>query len=321
MTTEHFYPESLDDEYMDIMRLMDNLSTVKIKIKVRKALIYKRSKSEHKTKVDEDYIASTSEEVIHLEEQKKKLQDKIASFPPLPVLPPPAPLIKISGTVDEISYTKALACFDVGAYTTMQEQLERKRRRDNIGTSVAMVAQVLAGSAPHVGKTDNVWQREKSVYVQGKIDGKPFSGWVTEADIQPGERIDMAAMPEGEGYLVYAILVPERDVAFLPPKCYRGKTSTGISDYIKSFTIAYILLSPFSIIILCASLDFFNTLLFSVIFTMFVGLPANWLGNKKRMPHWLFFNKIDDALHLDGFNITDAKHLGVFKKEGKKNKC
>ncbi|EEN5780001.1 hypothetical protein GL392_26185, partial [Salmonella enterica] len=70
MTTEHFYPESLDDEYMDIMHLMDDLSTVKIDIKVRKASIYKYRQSEHQSKEREDYFSSSEKEVIYLEEQK-----------------------------------------------------------------------------------------------------------------------------------------------------------------------------------------------------------------------------------------------------------
>lgn len=301
MTTEHFYPESLDDEYMDIMHLMDDLSTANIKIKVRKTSIYKRSKSEHKTKVDEDYITSTGEEVIHLEEQKKRLEVKIDSFPPLPVLPPPEPLIKISGTVDEITCTKALACFDVGAYTTMQEQLERKRRRDSIGTSAAMVAQVLAGSAPHVGKTDNVWQRDKSVYVQGKIDGKPFAGWVETVDVQPGEQVMMAAVPDGDGYMIYAIAVPGKNIVYLPPKCRRSKKSGIISDNIRAIAMMHVVLSPFFIIILFMSREFLNSFLFIFIASIFLGPIIKYRIDKREGPYWEFFQKIDDVLHLDGY--------------------
>ena len=317
MTTEHFYPESLDDEYMDIMRLMDNLSTVKIKIKVRKALIYKRSKSEHKTKVDEDYIALTSEEVIHLEEQKKRLQEKIASFPPLPVLPPPAPLIKVSGTVDEISYTKALACFDVGAYTTMQEQLERKRRRDSIGTSAAMVAQVLAGSAPHVGKTDNVWQRDKSVYVQGKIDGKPFAGWVETADVQPCEQVMMAAVPGGDGLIIYAIAVPEKNIVYLPPKCRRSKKNGIVRDNIRAIAMMHLVLSPFFVALLFISGEFFDSLLFIFISSLFLGPVIKWRIDRREGSYWAFFQKIDDVLHLDGYT---AMSLWKLKKAEANNK-
>lgn len=301
MATQYYRADSLNDEYMDIMNLSDDLSSVNINIRVSKAAIYKYSQSERKSQYEDDYFASSREEIIYLEALKKQLEEKIDSFPPGPVLPPPAPLIKVSGTIDEITYTKALTCFDVGVYTTMQEQLERKRNRDNIGTSVAMVAQVLAGSAPHVGKTDNVWQRDKSVYVQGKIDGKPFSGWVETADVQPGEQVMMAAVPDGDGYMIYAIAVPEKNIVYLPPKCWSGKSRGGLSHYIKSMAIAYLFLSPFFIAILCKTAELINTLIFSVTFTVFIVLPATWLGNRKRQPHWFFFKKIDDVLHLDGY--------------------
>ena len=306
MTTEHFYPESLDDEYMDIMHLMDDLSTVKIDIKVRKASIYKYRQSEHQSKEREDYFSSSEKEVVYLEELKKRLEAKIDSFPPGPELPPPAPLIKVSGIIDEITYTKALACFDVGVYTTMQEQMVRKRNRDNIGTSVAMVAQVLAGSAPHVGKTDNVWQRDKSVYVQGKIDGKPFAGWVETVDVQSGEQVMMAAVPDGDGYMIYAIAVPEKNIVYLPPKCWSGKNRGGLSHYIKALAIAYLFLSPFFMAILCKTAELINTLIFSVAFTAFIVLPATWLGNRKRQPYWFLFKKIDDVLHLDGYKADHS---------------
>ncbi|WAH52859.1 hypothetical protein LMA04_02025 [Pseudescherichia vulneris] len=303
MTTEHFYPESLDDEYMDIMRLMDDLSTVKIDVKVRKASIYKYRQSEHQSKEREDYFSSSEKEVVYLEELKKRLEAKIDSFPPGPELPPPAPLIKVSGIIDEITYTKALTCFDVGAYTTMREQLERKRNRDNIGTSVAMVAQVLAGSAPHVGKTDNVWQRDKSVYVQGKIDGKPFAGWVETANVQPGEQVMMAAVPDGDGYMIYAIAVPERKDVFLPPKCRSGKGWYGYKTYFLSYLI---LLSPFFIWGVIASKKILLSLGWYLSCSVFLGLVSRWQIIRKDRVYWELFKRIDDVLHLDGYKADHS---------------
>lgn len=313
MTTEHFYPESLDDEYMDIMRLMDDLSTVKIDIKVRKASIYKYRQSGQQNREREDYFSCSENEIVHLEEQKKRLEAKIDSFPLGPVLPPPAPLIKVSGIIDEITYTKALTCFDVGAYTTMQEQLERKRNRDNIGTSVAMIAQVLAGSAPHVGKTDNVWQREKSVYVQGKIDGKPFWGWVADADVQPGEQVEMAVIEEDEGYQIYAIHVPCRNIAFLPPKCQRGSNNVA-KDYFKAIAAMYMLLFLIFIFPMTRSGEFIGSLVIYSIFSVVLGSIVFYRVTKRSRPYWDFFKKIDDVLHLDGFGMTKANPIGVFTK-------
>ncbi|KMV32389.1 putative type VI secretion system effector [Franconibacter pulveris] len=301
MTTQYYRADSLNDEYMDIMNLSDDLSSVNINIRVSKAAIYKYSQSERKSQYEDDYFSSSREEIIYLEALKKQLEEKIDSFPPGPVLPPPAPLIKVSGTIDEITYTKALTCFDVGAYTTMQEQLERKRNRDNIGTSVAMVAQVLAGSAPHVGKTDNVWQRDKSVYVQGKIDGKPFAGWVETVDVQPGEQVMMAAVPDGDGYMIYAIAVPGKNIVYLPPKCRRSKKSGIISDNIRAIAMMHVVLSPFFIIILFMSREFLNSFLFIFIASVFLGPIIKYRIDRREGPYWAFFQKIDDVLHLDGY--------------------
>lgn len=303
MIKQKYFLSSLDDEYLDLVDLLDDLSMVNSDIKFRKKSNYKYSQSERKSKIDDDKFASYTQAIIQLEEQKKRLEAKIDSFPPLPVLPPPEPLIKISGTIDEITYTKALACFDVGAYTTMREQLERKRNRDNIGTSVAMVAQVLAGSAPHVGKTDNVWQRDKSVYVQGKIDGKPFAGWVETADVQPGEQVMMAAVPDGDGYMIYAIAVPERKDVFLPPKCRSGKGWYGYKTY---FLSCLILLSPFFIWGVIASKKILLSLGWYLSCSVFLGLVSRWQIIRKDRVYWDFFKKIDDVLHLDGYKADHS---------------
>ena len=317
MIKQKYFLSSLDDEYLDLVDLLDDLSTVNSDIKFRKKSNYKYSQSERKNKIDDDKFASYSQAIIELEEQKKRLQEKIASFPPLPVLPPPAPLIKVSGTVDEISYTKALACFDVGAYTTMQEQLERKRRRDSIGTSAAMVAQVLAGSAPHVGKTDNVWQRDKSVYVQGKIDGKPFAGWVETADVQPGEQVMMAAVPGGDGLIIYAIAVPEKNIVYLPPKCRRSKKNGIVRDNIRAIAMMHLVLSPFFVALLFISGEFFDSLLFIFISSLFLGPVIKWRIDRREGSYWAFFQKIDDVLHLDGYT---AMSLWKLKKAEANNK-
>ncbi|MGV3344947.1 putative type VI secretion system effector [Enterobacteriaceae bacterium LUAb1] len=153
------------------------------------------------------------------------LGEKIETFPPLPVLPPPSPLIKISGVIEEVTFTRAMACFEAEVYSTVRDKLERKRQRDNIGALVAMTAQALTGTPPHAMINEGKPSKLKCLYVKGKIDGKTFSGWFGMTDIRPGDRVEIAAAPVGDEYLAYAIASPERGTISLTPGCNESISS------------------------------------------------------------------------------------------------
>ncbi|MFU0920978.1 putative type VI secretion system effector [Kluyvera sichuanensis] len=173
----------------------------------------------------QDYIQESSDALAWSIALKKRLEEEIARFPPLPVLPPPEPLVKISGVVEEVTFTKGMICFDAEVYSTVRDELERKRQRDNIGGLVAMTAQALAGSQPHAMFNSGELKKQKSIHVKGKIDGKSFSGWFGMTDIRPGDRVEMAAMPDGDNYLIYAIINVSRGTISVTPQCTIGKSA------------------------------------------------------------------------------------------------
>ncbi|HAU3138399.1 TPA: hypothetical protein JDD40_004589, partial [Salmonella enterica subsp. diarizonae] len=146
-----------------------------------------------------------------------------------------------------------------------------------------------------------VWQRDKSVYVQGKIDGRSFAGWVEAADVQSGEQVMMAAVPDGDGYMIYAIVACERNVFFLPPKCQRGEYTNSIKIYVVNILCAYILLSPIFVPPLFKHGAFIGSFVIYNIFSLFVGTAVYFRILKKYRPYAIFFKKIDDVLHLDGY--------------------
>lgn len=152
-------------------------------------------------------------------ELKTLIEKEIADFPPLPVLPPPGPLEKISGVVEEVTFTKAMACFDAEAYSTMKDELERKRNRDNAGAAITMIAQALSDTAPHALINDGKANKLKCLYVKGRISGKLFSGWFGMTNIRPGDFVEMAVVPSEDGYLAYAVTNPEQRTISLTPGC------------------------------------------------------------------------------------------------------
>ncbi|MGV3344949.1 putative type VI secretion system effector [Enterobacteriaceae bacterium LUAb1] len=174
------------------------------------------------------------------------LGEKIETFPPLPVLPPPSPLIKISGIIEEVTFTRAMACFEAEVYSTVRDELERKRQRDNIGALVAMTAQALTGTPPHAMINEGKPSKLKCLYVKGKIDGKTFSGWFGMTNIRPGDRVEIAAAPEGDEYLAYAIASPEQRTISVTPCCYHGSKTPSFFLYLITFicmTLPFLLIA------------------------------------------------------------------------------
>ncbi|RIQ15806.1 hypothetical protein, partial [Salmonella enterica] len=58
MIKQKYFLSSLDDEYLDLVDLLDDLSMVNSDIKFRKKSNYKYSQSERKSKIDDDKFAS-----------------------------------------------------------------------------------------------------------------------------------------------------------------------------------------------------------------------------------------------------------------------
>ncbi|WAH52871.1 hypothetical protein LMA04_02095 [Pseudescherichia vulneris] len=168
------------------------------------------------------------------------LIEEIEKFPPMPILPPPEPLIKISGVIEEVEFIKARAWFDAQAYMITGDLQAFKAQLDSKGIVGAMLTNSFSGSSvSSYGASDKM----SCLYTKGKLDGKAVSGWFGMTDIRPGDSVEMAAAPNGDNYLVYAIVNLARKTIFLTPKCYKGKLSNSF-HMVALFTFAMILV-PF----------------------------------------------------------------------------
>ncbi|WP_428943826.1 putative type VI secretion system effector [Pantoea sp. FN060301] len=242
------------------------------------------------------------------------LGEKIETFPPRPVLPPPAPLIKISGVIEEVEFTKAMACFEAEAYSTVRDELERKRQQDNIGALVAMTVQALAGTPPHAMINDGQPRKLKCLYVKGKIDGKLFSGWFGMTNIRPGDKVEMAVMPDGDGYLAYAIANPEqRTISFIPKCNSNGRIFSLPITLLGTFGMLFI---PFFLAMLFAEGEIFWWVLF------WYGVVATALGigvynstKKERGVHFELYRRIVIALQLPGGDKYDLRNVNMKKRK------
>ena len=240
------------------------------------------------------------------------LIDEIEKFPPMPVLPPPEPLIKICGVIEEVEFIKARAWFDAQAYMTTDNLLAFKAQLDSKGLVGAMLTNSFSGSAVgSSGSSDKV----NCLYTRGKINGKTFSGWFGMTDIRPGDLVEMAAMPDGDNYLIYAIINITRGTISLTPKCYKGRLSNSF-HLVSLFTFAMVLvpfLYPFF-----AAHAFFSTLCIYIATSLFLSIAIYRRGQNEEGNQYKLYGRIADALGFPGGERFDLlSHAGKIIKKKK----
>jgi len=157
------------------------------------------------------------------------LIDEIDKFPPMPVLPPPEPLIKISDVIEEVEFIKARAWFDAQAYMTTDDLQAFKAQLDSKGMVGAMLTQSFSGQ-PAMSSSFGSSDQMNCLYTKGRIDGKDFTGWFGVTDIRPGDHVEMAVAPNADSYLVYAIASPERRTVSFVPGCDFGTKTVNLKQ-------------------------------------------------------------------------------------------
>ena len=271
-------------------RLTDNL-------KSHKAYLDSHQENEFSEKgvtFHNEYVDDESFELVFM-------ASEIEKFPPMPVLPPPAPLIKISGVIEEVEFTKARAWFDAQAYMTTDDLQAFKAQLDNKGMVGAMLTNSFSGSAvSSSGSSDKV----NCLYTKGKINGKMFSGWFGMTNICPGDYVEMAAMPDGEAYLVYAIANPEQRTISLTPKCNsNGWLYSLPMSFVGSFGLLFI---PSFLIALCAGMSWLPWSIFwYVLLSTAFGISIYRNIKKEHGVHFELYRRIAIALELPGGDKYD----------------
>lgn len=169
-------------------------------------------------------IASTRGErnlLPGLRREAKKLEEQLADAPPDPVLPPPAPLVKITGRLEAFNARLIPHYFDPQAYPQTHEYFARQKERVERAAVVMAVSDSAATAQGMLMDGDRV--RKLAWHVTGQINGKKFSGWLGYTFCQAGEEVELIAAPFGDEYLVYALVKPQERSVSITPGCYRGK--------------------------------------------------------------------------------------------------
>ncbi|MER0124173.1 putative type VI secretion system effector [Franconibacter daqui] len=279
-------------------RLTDNL-------KSHKAYLDSHQENEFSEKgvtFHNEYVDDESFELVFM-------ASEIEKFPPMPVLPPPEPLIKISGVIEEVEFIKARAWFDAQAYMTTDDLQAFKAQLDSKGMVGAMLTNSFSGSVvSSSGSSDKV----NCLYTKGKINGKTFSGWFGMTDIRPGDHVEMAAMPYGDGYLVYAIINVSSSTISMTPECFKGKSSNAF--HIVALFIFSVLLIPFLYPFFTAN-AFLNTLCIYVATSLLLSIGIYRQGMKRQGEQFKLYGRIADVLGFpNGERFNLLSHAGAILK-------
>lgn len=245
---------------------------------------------------------------------KLLIEKMIESAPDLPVLPPPDPLIKLTGTIKEIEYIKAIACFDAEAYSTMKDKMARQRENDDIGVAVTMIAQTISGVAPHAMSGISKSDKLKCLFIKGKIDGKSFSGWFGMTNLEVGDKVEMAAMPDGEGYLVYAVINVTKGTISMTPKCCVGRWTNSFNTTL-IFSLLFFVL-PFLFLYLAAGF-FIITFILYVFLSLVMACFIYYTIEKKQGVQFDLYARIAIALGFPGGERFDLLKNAGFLLKGK----
>ena len=159
--------------------------------------------------------------LAHFRLKEKELLGALKNAPPDPVLPPPAPLIKVRGVIEKLTQRRVVQHFDVLSYPEGSAYYARYKKK--------MAASAVVWAASGSGGTASALLQDYdralcgAWYLTGRINGRRFSGWLGYHWCYEGEEVELLAAPVGEEYLVYAIHKPEEQSLCMTPGCYRGK--------------------------------------------------------------------------------------------------
>ncbi|MBU9816611.1 hypothetical protein J1781_17370 [Rahnella sp. C60] len=312
------YTSCLRSEYRDLERLEVSLDCLDIYIEHRSEKINEYDEMKNPIQEEESspeaykrmFIDETRLSVIRAEEYLKQVQAEINSFPTPPELPPTKQLIKISGIVEELSIKKVIGYFDFSEYSTEKARAEEKIKRDNEGASLLLLLQFFAGDAPHARFNDGRRKESQCNYVTGRVDGKAFSGWLRHTNMQVGDYVEIAAMPENNEYRIYAVANPKTQIISTTQNCHFGRKYSNVKEFTVLTGIFYTSIFIFLCLLEFPTLEKFFYALLTIFFLTFTTtfFITRGIKNENRAPGELF-EKICNVLEIsNGETLNLAKY-------------
>ncbi|HEF0064887.1 TPA: hypothetical protein R8G75_004739, partial [Citrobacter pasteurii] len=114
--------------------------------------------------------------LAHFRLKEKELLEALKNAPPDPVLPPPAPLIKVRGVIEKLTQRRVVQHFDVLSYPEGSAYYARYKKK--------MAASAVVWAASGSGGTASALLQDYdrplcgAWYLTGRINGRRFTGWL-----------------------------------------------------------------------------------------------------------------------------------------------
>ncbi|MEG3018591.1 putative type VI secretion system effector, partial [Citrobacter sp.] len=260
--------------------------------------------------------------LAHFRLKEKELLEALKNAPPDPVLPPPAPLIKVRGVIEKLTQRRVVQHFDVLSYPEGNAYYTRYKKK--------MAASAVVWAASGSGGTASALLQDYdrplcgAWYLTGRINGRRFSGWLGYHWCYEGEEVELLAAPVGEEYLVYAIHKPEEQSLCMTPGCYRGKNQARRAAVCIPLRVCYLCLAVVLITLLCSDgmASFYDPMFYifiagTIVFLLVMCLlPAAWsIYKHKPLPEETLSEEIFTLLGWE--NVADI-NLETLHKRRKK---
>ncbi|NHB90240.1 putative type VI secretion system effector [Photorhabdus tasmaniensis] len=179
--------------------------------------------------------AEVEKAIAEVQAQIPALDAILAKEPPPPELPPRKPLIKVSGVLEEFEILCVKGYFSDQEYDP--EEFARQEERNQFGALLL----AMMGNSAAAAATSRTKERlgEKCHFVQGKINGLSFHGWLGLTTAKIGDYVDLAVIEQEEYYVVYALANPETRVISITPCCNKGIRTKARDEVFYTFYILF----------------------------------------------------------------------------------
>ncbi|MGV7963951.1 hypothetical protein QPK13_23705 [Photorhabdus tasmaniensis] len=146
--------------------------------------------------------AEVEKAIAEVQAQIPALDAILAKEPPPPELPPRKPLIKVSGVLEEFEILCVKGYFSDQEYDP--EEFARQEERNQFGALLL----AMMGNSAAAAATSRTKERlgEKCHFVQGKINGLSFHGWLGLTTAKIGDYVEIRTKARDEVFYTFYIL-------------------------------------------------------------------------------------------------------------------
>ncbi|MEA9393585.1 putative type VI secretion system effector [Acerihabitans sp. TG2] len=251
---------------------------------------------------------------INYKEKISKFESLLKHKPPEADLPPKATLIKISGVLEDFSVMKVMGYFTDREYEP--EYFSKQEKQNQYGGLLLAILGNAVGASVTTQSKERM--NDPADFVQGKINGIAFQGWLGMTNARKGDFVEMIVAPKGDYYEVYALANPQTRVLSITPRCRQGinahlKEGAKLGHIFVGICFVFFAV-PFLIMLILTDKKFtfenyFWMFFFFVVFDLFFYFKGKSLALKKVKPTIILAEMIFSTLGFENSSAVDLEKI------------